>query len=115
MKRQFAISLCLALILNIFVLVGVAGASDFSKVDLIETQRSNDDFVVDTLNKWTKNIQIIGVALIVIGILFSAIMFGLSMGNPQRRAIATAGLIAAAIGLIVVVKAGSIAGYLINT
>lgn len=68
--------------------------------------------VTKVVDDWVTNLRIIGIGLILIPIAINGIMLGFSMGNAQRRQVATGGLIFAGIGVVILVKLDTLAGWI---
>lgn len=70
--------------------------------------------ITNILQDWIKNIRIIGVIVIVFAIIIAAIIIGMSLGNATKRALGISALVAAVIGIVLVMKAPDLANYFIN-
>ncbi|CAG7651603.1 hypothetical protein ACFQI7_28025 [Paenibacillus allorhizosphaerae] len=73
-------------------------------------QGTND--VNKLVDDWVTNLRIIGIALILIPIAVGAIMLGFSMGNAQKRGIAVGCLLTAGVGIVILAKMHSLAGWI---
>ncbi|WP_150274097.1 hypothetical protein [Paenibacillus tepidiphilus] len=70
--------------------------------------------ITDTLKQWILFLRIIGAVVAVVGLVLGAILFSISMGSPQKRALATASMVGAVIGIVIIAKAPVIADYFIG-
>lgn len=70
--------------------------------------------VTKLIDGWVTNLRIIGIGLILIPIAIGAIMLSFSMGNAQKRAIAVGCLLSAGLGIIILAKMNSLAGWIVN-
>lgn len=70
--------------------------------------------LTDELKKQILNVRIIGSVIAVLGLVLGAIMFSISMGNSQRRGIASACMLGAVVGIIIIAKAPQVADYFIK-
>jgi len=70
--------------------------------------------ITNVLKEWILVLRIIGAVVAVFGIVLGAIVFSISMGNAQKRAMGTGAIISAIVGIIIIAKAPTIADYFIS-
>ncbi|MDQ0896345.1 MULTISPECIES: hypothetical protein [unclassified Paenibacillus] len=120
MKKKGFSSKVLVLLFVAFVAFNVfAVTSAFADTTVVPTMdnlkagTSGTD-VNKLVDGWVTNLRIIGIGLILIPIAVGAIMLGFSMGNAQKRGIAVACLLSAGLGIVVLAKMNSLAGWIVN-
>ncbi|RUS44984.1 hypothetical protein [Cohnella sp. AR92] len=89
-------------------------ADDYVDKSQIGGGTGNITDITTTLKDWILTLRIIGAVVAVFGIVIGGILFSISLGNAQRRGIAIACLIGAAIGIVIIGKAPTLADYFIN-
>jgi hypothetical protein len=108
-KKSIVASMLIAMV--IVFTAGVAFADVLPNMGNL-TGGATAKTVTDVVDSWITNLRIIGIGLILIPIAINGVMLGFSMGNAQRRQIATGGLIFAGIGVIILVKLDTLAGWI---
>lgn len=115
-KIAFLTMVILMSLVSFAGLASAAGGIDLPDLDNVNSGGGDAaNLIVEELDKWVGTIRIIGVVLAVGGIVGGAIVFSLSLGNAQRRGLGVSAMVCAAMGIIVMAKADSIAGYFLNS
>lgn len=91
-----------------------SSAASFKSSTQIGDGSTDITTITDTLKQWILFLRIIGAVVAVVGLVIGAILFSVSMGSPQKRALATGSMIGAVIGIVIIAKAPVIADYFIG-
>jgi hypothetical protein len=117
-KTLISVSLMLMLMMNVMVIADLtfpsqAHAALGDGISNVDPNASRDTIKTE-IDGWITTIRGIGIAIAVLGVVLGGIIFSVSLGNPQRRAMATGALMCAAGGIVVIAKAGSLAGFFLK-
>ncbi len=80
----------------------------------INSGNSGNDQIQAEVKTWMDRIRLIGFGVVLIALILAGISFGTSLGNAQRRSIAIGACISALLGIWLVFKTETLAGYMVN-
>ena len=102
--------LCLFLLFFMAIVAPEIHGDSFTDQAKIGTDSSsNVSYITKILNEFILVLRIISAVIVVLGIVLSAIVFSVSLGNAQNRQMGTGAIILAIVGIIIFAQAAKLA------